>query len=177
MNNRELISKSVDAYVYKSSLKIYLIGLSFLILFTSFISIILFWDLPKELPKALIGYNVIFIVGHAPAILYTSINFVQLLKRSDTYIFSEAILSEYHSKRRRFYFRATITDENGKKYTGDTISVFCARSGMINLEKWLNQKALVAYDPKRERIIIVGLSKNFRHITEANQPTNQTPSY
>jgi len=131
------------------------------ILFITLFYIIRFWNFPKEMAKALVGFNTIIIVGYTPLILAQVVQLKTLLKRSDTYIFSNAVLSDFQTSWRHFYFRVTITDQNGRQITGNTNSLYKAGSSIIGFEDWYNQRVLVAYDPEKEKMIVVGLSKSF----------------
>lgn len=162
MTSKELISQSVDARGYRFDIKLNLGVFLALILFVSLVWSILFWDNPKVLVKALIGYNTVVIICYTPGIWFPIAQLTKMLKKSDTYIFSEAVLSEFHPGRRRFYFRITITTEEGQQITGNTDSFYKPGASIIDFEEWYNKSVLVAYDPETEKMIVVGHSQSFR---------------
>ena len=174
MNKRKLIAQSLDIQCYRHRI---LKGFGIFMFADILISILLFVHLRKSLIGTyLFCFHIVSVTFYASVVLLQAIQIIELLKRSNTYIFSEAVLSEYHASWNRFYFRLTITDEKGKILRGSTAPFYKAGSSIAGFEDWHGKKVVVAYDPEKEKMIVVGLSKNFRHITEANQPTNQASS-
>lgn len=152
---KEMISRSVDARALKSDIRLKAVVSLIVMVSASVMSIVGFWKYPSEMIKALLVFNIVCACCYTPAILISVILLRRLVKRSETYLFGEAILTDYRTSGRRFYFHVTMKDETGKRVTGDTDAIYRTGSMIAGFEDWHNKRVLAAYDPETERVIVI----------------------
>lgn len=156
MNNyKELVSNSVDARCLKYGIKVKITVYLVLSVSVSLFSIVLLWNYPKEMIETLLFYNSVFLAGYFPMIVLSLIKLKDMIKRSNTYIFSEAVLSEFHTNMRHFYFRITVEDNKGQLIVGNTEGLYTTTSINADFEYWYNRKVLVAYDAELDKMIVL----------------------
>ncbi len=156
MHNQELISNSVDARCYKFSIKLHLGLFAASDLFMCVMVLCVFWDYPEEMAKALLWCNVLFAIAHLPVAVHHAVELRTLVKRCDTYLFSEACLQEYRSVgfMGRVCFCVSVTDEKGRRVKRETYAIYTMRPTLARFDQWHNQRVMVAYDPKSRKVIV-----------------------
>lgn len=159
MDTKSLIANSVDARAYRFNIKLHLLVYCALAMFDSLMCVVVFWDMPGEMKKALIWFNTFFAIGYLPMTVYYGIKLYALIKRHKTLIFSEAYLSKFKSSdaRGNVAFLVQVTDETGRSVIQETRSLYSTRGSIANIDAWQNKKAMVAYDPQKEIVIICAL--------------------
>ncbi len=159
MNNKELISNSVDARCRKFNIKLHLGVFIAADIFISAMVIFLFWDYHEEMTKALLWCNILFAIAYLPMSVYHAVKLRSLVKKCDTYIISDTYLTDYRSVGFMGHtcFCVEVTDENGKTVKHDTDSIYTMRGTLARFDEWHNKRAKVAYDPESERVIVCSL--------------------
>lgn len=170
MKNKELIAQSIDARVLRHKIgldiKVFIGCAIPMILFM----IVLFREFPKEMIKIIFGYLALTSFMCALRIVNPIVKLCFLLKKSDTYMFFNAKLSQYHTCGRRFFFTISVSDHNENRYEGETDAIYTAGSTVANFEEWHNKNVLVAYDPDCEKMIVVGLAENYTQNADNPSP-------
>lgn len=153
MDSKKLISSSVDALCYIFNIKLYLCLYFLLTALVTVSSLILFWNMPSEVVKAL-HTNIAVAIGYLPITFYYIIKLIKLIRNHNTYIFSTACLCEYKKVGFNFAFSVRVGNESGNGITRNTNSIFTTRSSITQFDKWHNKNVIIAYDPNTEKVIV-----------------------
>ena len=112
----------------------------------------------KEDPGAYSFLVVLVVVGMSPFWLFYLLRIALIYQRIDGYLFREVVLDRPHGGMMRdsIYFTVELPDRQGKPVTAETNSIFSSR-GTVQpaMEDYVNQKALLAYHPETERVVVI----------------------
>lgn len=185
MTKKELLKQSIDVKQLKGTIKVLAVwavvifSISFVVLVAvslrdlkNFVRTILFF---------LIGWGGIILVLSVPAIVITvQINI--LIRSSDICFFFKTILSEWHCidhyffldlhlrSTTKFYFTIPLSIEGVEDLPqyANTGEIF--NSGTMSdyfIEDWKNRNVIVAYEPVKDRVFVIGESSKFSMPTDA----------
>lgn len=150
-----LMRESVDARCEKFNIKLKIAVYLSLILFTSVLCVVVFWDYPQEMKKGLIYYNVLFSVSYIPLILFSVFNYKRIVNGVDEYVFFETVLDEFGVSMGKYYFIASFFGKKGERYGGKTNALYREHSRLACFEEWRNARAIVAYSRLNGRVYVV----------------------
>ena len=160
-DKKELVRQSLDVRALKREIKIEAIFVLIITTIISTMAVIIFWSDIGEMVKAIAFYLVLWFGCYIPLIAMYLIKQRRLIKRSNSYIFSDARLSEMHCSRgTRFYFTVTCFDGE-KNIRANTDDYFTSKINFLNIEEWNDKNVLVAYDTDYDKVVVIGLRKNF----------------
>lgn len=155
MTSKELISNSVDSRCYRYNIKILLIVFALCDVFVSLLIMYLFWFKVGELVKALIWCNSLFAIAYLPMTIFYSIKLSLLVRRCNTYIFTETWLKNYNvGPMGHISFSVDIIDADGNLKRYSTESIYSTKGSIARFDAWYNKRVKIAYTPKSETVII-----------------------
>ena len=113
----------------------------------------------KEEPGVYSLAVVMVVLVTCPFCLFYLLRIALIYQQIDGYLFREVILDRPRGGMMRdtIYFAVEIPDQNGKLITVDTNAIFSSRgTAEPTMEDYVNQKALLAYHPETERVVVIG---------------------
>lgn len=143
--NFDRLKNSVEAKAVKKD--IIMIG-SFLLFYTLLLCI------PSRDTRDKIILWLIYFFGLIPFFLYQIYHFAEMFFHIDRYTFTEVTLD--HPKqgyRGAMAFAVTLQSRSGQKIEEETSYIFSR--GEPNFEDYVNRKALIGYNDKTQRVVVI----------------------
>ena len=110
--------------------------------------------IPNRTTGSTMIYWLLYFFFMIPFFLYTAYRLLELFLHIDCYSFTEAALDRPRQGYRGvMYFTVTLRDRSGREFEADTGQIFSR--GNPNFEEYVNQKALIAYNEKTERVAVI----------------------
>lgn len=96
----------------------------------------------------------LYLFGILPLFLYTLYKLLEIFLHIDCYSFTEVVLDQpRQGYKGAMYFTVILRDRQGRELEMDTRQIFSR--GNPNFEDYVNQRALIGYNDKTERVVVV----------------------